>query len=171
MNNGGSRAEQQTACSLATCEFLGAGPGAATSRRRALLLGSMAITGASAVAAVAYPIVRYLAFPRATYLDSPSVLQVCGAAELGLGGARVVLFASVPVIVLRRMDGSVHALSAECTHLGCTLRWDPVRDRLTCGCHSAAFDPATGRPLRGPASSPLTLLHAETRDGHILLSP
>jgi menaquinol-cytochrome c reductase iron-sulfur subunit len=63
------------------------------------------------------------------------------------------------LFVLREED-ALRALSAECTHLGCTV--DRVGEDgpegqgggFRCPCHGSAFD-ATGKNLSGPAPRPL----------------
>ena len=140
------------------------------SSRRVVISGAIAVTASSAVAALSYPLTRYLTFPAAALASRPPTLTVCDDSDLQPGSFRIVLFGCTPVVVLRRPGGALIALSAECTHLGCTLRWDPDRDELACGCHGATFDPVTGRVRRGPASSPLVQLHAEVRDGRIIVS-
>jgi nitrite reductase/ring-hydroxylating ferredoxin subunit len=44
--------------------------------------------------------------------------------------------------------GTVRALSASCTHMGCTLRFRPEQHDLRCPCHGASFDLA-GRLANG----------------------
>lgn len=44
--------------------------------------------------------------------------------------------------------GTIRALSATCTHMGCTLRFRPERGDLRCPCHGASFDLA-GRLANG----------------------
>lgn len=55
------------------------------------------------------------------------------------------------LFVLRDGRG-LGALSARCTHLGCTVR--RVAEGFACPCHGARFDSA-GRVLSGPARDPL----------------
>ncbi|HSK93576.1 MAG TPA: Rieske (2Fe-2S) protein [Candidatus Angelobacter sp.] len=47
--------------------------------------------------------------------------------------------------------GEVRALSAICTHMGCTLRFRPEQQDLRCPCHGASFDLA-GRLANGSAA-------------------
>jgi cytochrome b6-f complex iron-sulfur subunit len=47
------------------------------------------------------------------------------------------------------------ALSGRCTHLGCTLNYDPVSQRFRCPCHGSVFD-LTGKWLSGPAKRDLS---------------
>jgi nitrite reductase/ring-hydroxylating ferredoxin subunit len=51
-------------------------------------------------------------------------------------------------------DGSAEALSASCTHLGCSVRWSEGESRFRCPCHGGVFD-AEGRVLAGPPPAPL----------------
>jgi Rieske Fe-S protein len=59
------------------------------------------------------------------------------------------------VIVCRTADG-VRALSARCTHLGCTITGQ-ADGLLVCPCHGSRFHP-DGRVARGPAARPLDVL-------------
>ena len=51
-------------------------------------------------------------------------------------------------------DGGLLALSRRCTHLGCSLPWDPQTQRFACPCHASVFD-IRGQAIRSPASRPL----------------
>ncbi len=69
-------------------------------------------------------------------------------------------------------EKGLRALSAVCTHLGCTVNWVPDNDRLECPCHGSIFNEQTGKVLGGPAPRPLewyrlTLLE----DGLMLVDP
>lgn len=46
------------------------------------------------------------------------------------------------------------ALSAVCTHLGCTPNWSKERRRFECPCHGSIFD-EKGVVIAGPAPRPL----------------
>lgn len=54
----------------------------------------------------------------------------------------------------RAEDGTVHAVSARCTHLGCTVRFNDAEKSWDCPCHGSRFDLA-GQVLTGPAVEPL----------------
>lgn len=57
-----------------------------------------------------------------------------------------------------RDAGGLFALSAVCTHLGCTVARSG--DELTCPCHASRFS-IDGAKLSGPASQALPYLHLE----------
>jgi Rieske Fe-S protein len=42
-----------------------------------------------------------------------------------------------PVLVMRIENDRFRVLSLECTHLGCTLRWDDTTQGLACACHGS----------------------------------
>jgi len=56
---------------------------------------------------------------------------------------------------LGRDEKGFYALSAVCTHLGCTVEKDAVG--FHCPCHGSQFS-AAGKNLRGPATKPLAPL-------------
>jgi len=57
------------------------------------------------------------------------------------------------VFIVREGD-SFAALSAICTHLGCTIRADPDHPGFFCPCHGSHFRP-DGTNYSGPAPKPL----------------
>ena len=71
------------------------------------------------------------------------------------------------VIVIRYAAGVYYALSATCTHQGCTVGYDPSNVRILCPCHGGTFNPATGAVLGGPPPSGLTK-YTVTQAGNIL---
>jgi len=67
------------------------------------------------------------------------------------------------VVYLREQGGGkVEALSARCTHLGCTVHWVPGENRFQCPCHGSQFA-ADGSVLHGPAARPLDRLPVTKR--------
>jgi glycine/D-amino acid oxidase-like deaminating enzyme/nitrite reductase/ring-hydroxylating ferredoxin subunit len=58
------------------------------------------------------------------------------------------------IATYRDQEGTVHAFSAVCPHLGCVVRWDDCEKTWDCPCHGSRFD-ALGRVLSGPAISDL----------------
>lgn len=58
------------------------------------------------------------------------------------------------IAVYRDADGSLHRMSARCTHLGCVVAWNPADDQFLCPCHGSAFSPS-GEVVAGPANRPL----------------
>jgi Rieske Fe-S protein len=93
-----------------------------------------------------------------------AISEMCGAnaclrisdnPELELvGGIVFVTAGSRKLFVQRVSETELTALSAVCTHAGCTVTYNGS-DRFDCGCHGSSFDSATGAVTRSPANRPL----------------
>lgn len=42
--------------------------------------------------------------------------------------------------LVRASDGGFLAVYRRCTHLGCTVNWEPEQNRFFCPCHASTFD-------------------------------
>lgn len=61
-------------------------------------------------------------------------------------------------IAIARIDDRVHAVSDTCTHRQCSLSEGLLEEGVvTCPCHGAEFDLATGEAVCLPAKEPLRL--------------
>jgi glycine/D-amino acid oxidase-like deaminating enzyme/nitrite reductase/ring-hydroxylating ferredoxin subunit len=58
------------------------------------------------------------------------------------------------IAACRDLAGKVHLSAAECTHLGCEVRWNSTEQCWDCPCHGSQFAP-DGAVLNGPAIAPL----------------
>ncbi|MFF8101381.1 FAD-dependent oxidoreductase [Streptomyces sp. NPDC016640] len=56
--------------------------------------------------------------------------------------------------VYRDEDGTLHAVSARCTHLGCLVDFNAAERAWECPCHGSRFD-TDGKVVQGPATRPL----------------
>jgi len=63
-------------------------------------------------------------------------------------------------VLLIHEGGTARALSARCTHLGCTVTIAEDGSSLVCPCHGSEFE-LDGTVRRGPAKHPLQPLAAE----------
>jgi glycine/D-amino acid oxidase-like deaminating enzyme/nitrite reductase/ring-hydroxylating ferredoxin subunit len=59
------------------------------------------------------------------------------------------------IAVHRDAGGTIHQMSAVCTHLGCIVNWNSAEKTWDCPCHGSRFD-KLGRVLNGPAAKDLT---------------
>lgn len=48
----------------------------------------------------------------------------------------------------------IHTFSAKCTHLGCTVTWNPLEQSFDCPCHGSRFF-NNGKVINGPANNEL----------------
>ncbi|QLK26511.1 FAD-dependent oxidoreductase [Natrinema zhouii] len=79
-----------------------------------------------------------------------ATLGADGTADLPPGDAHVVRRSSQPVGLYREEDGTTHAVSATCPHMGCLVRWNDAEETWDCPCHGSRFT-HEGEVLSGPA--------------------
>jgi glycine/D-amino acid oxidase-like deaminating enzyme/nitrite reductase/ring-hydroxylating ferredoxin subunit len=77
-----------------------------------------------------------------------------GMDELQPGEAGVFFRSDGRTAAYRDDSGELHTVSARCTHLGCTVRWNDGERSWDCPCHGSRFD-IDGSVLHGPAVHPL----------------
>src|SRR5262245_57862637 len=58
------------------------------------------------------------------------------------------------IFVIRASETELRALTAICTHAGCTVGYNADADQFDCPCHGSQYDTA-GAVKRGPAGLPL----------------
>lgn len=74
--------------------------------------------------------------------------------HLAPGQGGLVSLEGEDVAAYRRPDGTLVAVSAVCTHLGCTVAWNPAETTWDCPCHGSRFS-CEGAVLYGPAVTDL----------------
>lgn len=73
-------------------------------------------------------------------------------------------------VFLVKKSGGIRAVSAVCTHLGCTVNWSEASGKFLCPCHGSKFDP-DGKNISGPAPSPLIWYDVSLgKDGRIVVN-
>jgi Rieske Fe-S protein len=65
--------------------------------------------------------------------------------------------------VYRDEAGTLHALSARCTHLGCIVHFNDAERAWECPCHGSRFA-LDGAVIQGPANRPLQRRSPEPED-------
>jgi len=123
-----------------------------TSRRRFLdyLLGTSAV---ATLAAIFYPIIRFMAPPKVVEALQNSVVAA-KLSELPPNSAKIFKFGSKPGIVIRTASGELKAFSAVCTHLDCIVQYRQDRKQIWCACHNGQYN-LNGENIGGPPPRPL----------------
>jgi ADP-ribose pyrophosphatase YjhB (NUDIX family)/nitrite reductase/ring-hydroxylating ferredoxin subunit len=70
------------------------------------------------------------------------------------GGGAVMNLGRGRIAVWKGADGIPHAISASCTHKGCTVTWNNADRTWDCPCHGSIFA-IDGSVIHGPAVEPL----------------
>ena len=87
-----------------------------------------------------------------------------------VGGAALVQTSSGMFLVARTGQITVTALTAICTHEGCTVTFLPRQSVIWCPCHDGRFD-LNGRVLSGPPPQPLPQYLVQRQpDGEIIVA-
>jgi len=146
------------------------------SRRRWLARMSTAL-GALAAIAVATPVGGFILSP--LWKRAPRIWRDVGAVnDFTVGSTVEVTFADSSPLPwagvtartaawLRRMDATNFvAFAANCTHLGCPVRWLPQAQLFMCPCHGGVYD-AAGRVTAGPPPRPLARYDVRVNNGRV----
>ena len=126
--------------------------------------GSLAAT----IAAFIYPVVRYLLPPKRPSVSQDTVVAA-KTGELAPNSAKVFRFGAAPAILVNTPEGKLVALTAVCTHLACTVRFEADTETLFCPCHNGRFD-LGGNVLSGPPPKPLETFAVTVSGSDIVVS-
>ncbi|HYJ32780.1 MAG TPA: FAD-dependent oxidoreductase [Candidatus Binatia bacterium] len=88
------------------------------------------------------------------YADYVTGGDVGSADEIPPGEGAVLRRGLTKVAAYRDPSGTLHEMSAVCTHLGCVVRWNSAEKSWDCPCHGSRFD-SRGRVVNGPATRDL----------------
>jgi nucleotide-binding universal stress UspA family protein/nitrite reductase/ring-hydroxylating ferredoxin subunit len=80
-----------------------------------------------------------------------TVVQAVRELEPGQGG--IIEQQGEKLAAFMDAAGELHLMSAKCTHLGCTVAWNP-EGTFDCPCHGSRYGPG-GEVVNGPAQRPL----------------
>ncbi len=137
------------------------------SRRNVLnyLLGTGAV---ATLAAIVYPIIKFMIPPRVVESSASSVVAA-KVSELKPNSGRIFKFGSKPAILIETPAGEYRAFSAVCTHLDCTVQYRPDEKLIWCACHNGRYD-LTGKNISGPPPRPLEAYTVNVRGTDIVVS-
>lgn len=120
--------------------------------RRSFLGVLLGLASAFVGALLAIPVLRYIFYPLTANADNSDLTEVGSVASFSSletplrhtlelkqrDGWRET--ASQPVVYVIKSGGKIKVLSAICTHLGCTVPWDPGRKEFVCPCDFATLN-------------------------------
>jgi len=133
-----------------------------------LLLGLFALSWG---AMTTIPLLQYLTPPASE--DAGQEVKSISLGKLdsiAKGQGKNFQFGRKPAIIVRDDAGELHAFSAICTHLGCTVQFTPDKPNIWCACHGGQYDAKSGKNIAGPPPKPLMPLKAEVVNGEIIIS-
>lgn len=141
-------------------------------RRRDLVQIGVGAMAACYATAIGYPVYRFLATPavRARLEGEISSVAIAKKSLPDPGAATMFLFGSRPAMLIHHEDGHWVAFDAVCTHLGCTVAFEPKNRRIFCPCHGGTYDMNTGDAIAGPPPKGLKVYRVEVSDEHVIVS-
>lgn len=129
-----------------------------------LLSSGMIATAAS----IFYPILKFV-IPPETAESAVMSVSVGRPDEVQPNSGAIFKFGGEPGLLVRTGEGDLRAFSARCTHLNCTVQYDPAEKLIVCACHGGLFD-LNGRNIAGPPPKPLTAYSVNVRGDEIVVS-
>jgi len=129
-----------------------------------ILLGTGLLASA---ASFFYPILRYLVPPKLPDLAGEAVLAA-RVPEMKPNTAKTFRFGTRPGLLVETATGEYRAMSATCTHLGCTVQYRPDLREIWCACHNGMYD-LNGRNISGPPPRPLEAFEVQVRGDDIFV--
>ena len=139
--------------------------------RREFTRTAVAGVGACYMAAIGYPVYRYLATPAREAASLAAVSEVAlPKGDLPEAGAALMFrFGTKPALLIHHKDGSMVCFDAICTHLACTVQFQPDEGRIFCACHGGQYDMHTGANVAGPPPKPLKPYTVEVNDENVII--
>ena len=115
-----------------------------------------------------YPVLRYLVPPAVVDLGGDEAVAA-KLTELKPNSSKIFRFGSRPGLLIMNSDGTYRALSASCTHLGCTVQYRNDLREIWCACHNGIYD-LNGRNVSGPPPRPLDVFDVHVRGDEVVVS-
>jgi cytochrome b6-f complex iron-sulfur subunit len=137
-------------------------PGSALTRRK-VLKGIIGLLAAIGLGNVLYGMYRFWAPGAGEQTVVEMALNI-----IPEGGTVQFQYGGTPGMLFRAEDGSFKAFSLVCTHLACTVSWNPEKREFYCPCHEGFFD-AEGKVLSGPPPAPLERWKVEVRGDKVVV--
>jgi len=121
------------------------------------------------LAAVLYPVFRYIVPPEVPESTVNSVTLSFSPGDLGSNSGRIFKFGNEPGILVKTQSGELRAFSAICTHLDCTVQYREDLNHIWCACHNGHYD-LNGVNIAGPPPRPLERYDVNVRGDQIVVS-
>ena len=129
------------------------------------LLGTSAF---ATLAAIFYPIFKFMIPPQAAEAQQNSVVAA-KMNEITPNSGKIFKFGSKPGLLVRTEKGELKAFSASCTHLDCIVQYQADKKNILCACHNGIYD-LTGKNVSGPPPRPLEEFTVNVKGDDIIVT-
>lgn len=136
---------------------------------RRYFLNTLLSSGITATAvSIFYPILRFV-IPPETAESAVMSVPAGRPDDIPPNTGVIFKFGGEPGLLVRTDEGELRAFSARCTHLNCTVQYDPAQRLIICACHNGLFD-LNGKNIAGPPPRPLLTYAVNVRGDEIVVS-
>jgi cytochrome b6-f complex iron-sulfur subunit len=136
--------------------------------RRNWLLYCLQLSIAGTLAAIFYPVVRFLKPRESTRSGALEIVAPYRMDQLKPDAEGhwppPFDFGGRPCLLIL-VDGEPRAFNAVCTHVSCTVEFRPKEGDIFCNCHNGLYD-INGRNVSGPPPRPLEMYKAIKGQGN-----
>jgi cytochrome b6-f complex iron-sulfur subunit len=147
-------------------------PGAKDVNRRVFMGAAAGGVSACYLAAMGYPVYRYLSSPVERAEASASITEITlpDAHKLPSRSALMFKFGPFTALLIHHEDNTWSAFNAKCSHLGCTVKYQPEQKRIFCECHGGIYDAKSGANTGGPPPKPLLVYKVKVTEAGVVVS-
>ena len=129
------------------------------------LLGTSAV---ATLAAIVYPILKFMIPPQIVESAENSVVAA-KVSELPPNSGKIFKFGNKPGILVHTASGEFKAFSAVCTHLECIVQYKEDTKQIWCACHNGQYN-LSGQNIGGPPPRPLEVFKVNTRGDDVVVT-
>jgi cytochrome b6-f complex iron-sulfur subunit len=138
--------------------------------RRSFLDWLLGLGVVGTLASAGFPVIRFLKPLPNQGPGGPLRLTPDETTKLDNNRFVIVRSGTRRLLVFEDDHQKLRALSAKCTHEGCTVQYVPGDNVIWCACHNGRYD-LDGRVLSGPPPRPLPQFPVQREDDSVIVSP
>ena len=118
---------------------------------------------------IAAPVMKFLFHKKRMPLPKAVTILRTDIDRMGLNTACYFKYGYLPALLLKTENGEIRAFSAKCTHLDCTVQYQPGSKKFFCACHDGYFNDK-GINISGPPPAPLAVFNIKEQGDTIIVS-
>jgi Rieske Fe-S protein len=89
--------------------------------------------------------------------------------KLKPGTSKLMMYGSIPALLVVDPEGELKTFVALCTHFDCTVMYKADENRIFCACHEGYFD-LDGNVLAGPPPAPLREFYKTYKNDQLIIA-
>ncbi len=133
------------------------------------IINFILIAGIFCLVVIAACLLFYYIMPPEGIETAVSSVVAAGKGELAPNSSKIFKFGDKPGILINTIKNELLAFTAVCTHLNCTVQYDPQTKYIWCACHNGHFD-LNGNVMSGPPPRPLEKYNVNIRGEDVVVS-